>query len=434
MNRKGARLIALLSAAAFSAAPFSARAQDSLLIKGGTIIPVTGKPIPNGSLLIMNGKIAKLGTGLSAPAGATVIEAKGMYVYPGMVAPLTAIGLTGYPGAGNDTNEVGQSTPQIDAYEGLNPEDETIEVTRIDGVTTVMTAAGSSAMINGRAVALNLDGDLPKDMLIKRDVCLVFNVGARSESGPNTLMGVAAFIRDKLTKARDFAAKKASAGAGPSSAVSPAGVQPAKHDPELETLSRVLSREIPVLFMTSDEVTIRSAIELIDEFSLKGIIFARAEILKYADQLAAKKIPVIWGGTTTMPRRWEPVDINFKTAAELAKKGVMFAFNESAGQGSRNVRRQPVPASLSIAYGLSEEDAVKAITINPAKILGIDDKVGSLEEGKVANVVVCSKSIVQLSSTIKTVIINGRIIPTASIQTKLRDKYGAIVKERMEKK
>ena len=204
MNRKGARLIALLSAAAFSAAPFAARAQDSLLIKGGTIIPVTGKPIPNGSLLIMNGKIAKLGTGLSAPAGATVIEAKGMYVYPGMVAPLTAIGLTGYPGAGNDTNEVGQSTPQIDAYEGLNPEDETIEVTRIDGVTTVMTAAGSSAMINGRAVALNLDGDLPKDMLIKRDVCLVFNVGARSESGPNTLMGVTAFIRDKLNQGQGF--------------------------------------------------------------------------------------------------------------------------------------------------------------------------------------------------------------------------------------
>ncbi len=432
MNKNASGFLLIFIAAVLLAATDAALAQDPLFIKEGIIVPVVGPPIPNGSLLIVNGKIAKLGTGLSAPAGATVIEAKGMYVYPGMVAPLTAIGLTGYPGAGNDTNEVGQSTPQIDAYEGLNPEDETIEVTRIDGVTSVLTAAGTSAMINGRAVALNLDGDLPQDMLLKRDVCLIINVGARSESGPNTVMGVASFIRDRLTKARDFAAKKEPAGTKPA-AVGSASPQPAKRDPELETLSRVLSREIPVLFMTSDEVTIRSAIELIDEFSLKGNVFARADVLKYADQLAAKKIPVVWGGTTTMPQRWEAVDINFKTAAELAKKGVLFAFNESPGQGSRNVRRQPVPASLSMAYGLSEEDATKAITINPARILGIDDKVGSLEEGKIANVVICSKPIVQMSSKIRTVIINGRVIPLTSVQTRLRDKYGAIVKERMKK-
>ena len=427
----------LLSAATLIAAPLPARSEDSLFIKGGTIVPVVGKFIAGGSVLIQNGKIVKVGTGVTAPAGAKVIDAQGMYVYPGMVAPLTAIGLTGYPGAGSDTNEVGQSTPQIDAYEGLNPEDETIEVTRIDGVTTVLTAAGTSAMINGRAVALNLEGDLPKDMLLKRDVFLVFNPGARSTSGPNTLMGVAAFIRDKLTKAKDFAAKKDSSGAGSTagtgSAAAAAAASP-KRDAELETLSRALNREIPVLFMTSDEVSIRSALELIAEFSLKGIIFARADILKFADQLAAKKIPVIWGGTTAMPKRWEPVDVNLRVAGELAKKGVLFAFNESAGPGSRNVRRQPVPASLSMAYGLSEEEAVKAITINPAKILGIDDKVGSLEEGKIANVIICTKPLIQLSSKVKTVIINGRAIPMTSVQTKLRDKYEAIVKERMKKK
>ena len=199
----------------------------------------------------------------------------------------------------------------------------------------------------------------------------------------------------------------------------------------METLARVVNRELPVMFMTANETSIRNAIDLIEEYTLRGIIFAGSGILKYADQLAAKRIPVIWAGTNTMPARWEPIDINYSTAGILASKGVLFAFNESRGQGSRNVRRQPVPASLSVAYGLSEEEAIKALTINPAKILGIDDQVGSLEEGKIANVVICTKSLLQLSSKINTVIIKGRVIPLTSYQTRLRDKFERIVKDRM---
>lgn len=424
MNKKLAS-ISIVSLFLLGTMVARAQARETILIKNGTIVPVVGKPIANGSLLIQNGKIAGVGAGISAPSGAKVIDAKGMYVYPGMVAPLTAVGLTGYPGAGSDTNEIGQSTPYIDPYEALNPEDETIDVTRIDGVTTVLTAAGTANIINGRAMVLNLDGSLPQDMLLKRDVLLVFNMGARSRTGyPSTLPGILSFIREKLNKAKAPAAKKEGAEAG----------EAAKRDPEMETLAKVVNRELPVMFMTWDEVTIRTALETIDEFNLKGIIFTEGDILKYADQLAAKKIPVVWAGTTNMPQRWEPVDKYFRTAAELAKKGVLFAFNESGGQGSRNVRRQPVPASLSVAYGLSEEEAVKAITINPAKILGIDDKVGSLEEGKIANVIVCTKPLIQLSSKVKAVIINGRMIPMTSVQTKLRDKFEAIVKERMKKK
>jgi imidazolonepropionase-like amidohydrolase len=424
MNKKLA-LISIVSLFLLGTMVARAHARETILIKNGTIVPVVGKPIANGSLLIQDGKIARVGAGISAPSSAKVIDAKGMYVYPGMVAPLTAVGLTGYPGAGSDTNEIGPSTPYIDPYEALNPEDETIDVTRIDGVTTVLTAAGTANIINGRAMVLNLDGSLPQDMLLKRDVLLVFNMGARSRTGyPSTLPGILSFIREKLNKAKAPAAKKEGAEAG----------EAAKRDPEMETLAKVVNRELPVMFMTWDEVTIRTALETIDEFNLKGIIFTEGDILKYADQLAAKKIPVVWAGTTNMPQRWEPTDKYYRTAAELAKKGVLFAFNESGGQGSRNVRRQPVPASLSVAYGLSEEEAVKAITINPAKILGIDDKVGSLEEGKIANVIVCTKPLIQLSSKVKAVIINGRMIPMTSVQTKLRDKFEAVVKERMKKK
>ncbi|MCK4931638.1 MAG: hypothetical protein KAT01_05700, partial [Candidatus Aminicenantes bacterium] len=123
--------------------------QESILIKNGKIVPVVGEVIPNGSLLIQNGKIAKIGTDIEIPPETTVIDAEGKSVYPGLVAAMTAIGVTGYPGSGNDVNELGVITPQIDPFDAINPEDSTIEVTRIDGVTTVMTTSGSMNIING---------------------------------------------------------------------------------------------------------------------------------------------------------------------------------------------------------------------------------------------------------------------------------------------
>ena len=399
-----------------------ANAEEIILIKNGTIVPVVGKVITNGNLFIKDGIIAKIGTSVKAPKGAKIIDAKGMYVYPGMIGPLTAVGVTGYPGAGSDTNEMGVSTPHMDSYDAINPEDECIEVTRIDGVTTVLTVSGTRSAINGKAVALNLAGNLAEDMVIKRDVVQIFNTGARASKGfPSTLSGVNSLIRDKLNQAKIYAEKKKK------KAVSP---QAFKYNLEMEALTQVISQKVPALFITSDEVTIRNALHIIEEYNLKGIIFATAGILKFAEKLAAKNIPVIWAGTTTMPQRWEAVDKYYHTAAVLAKKGVLFAFNESGRPGSRNVRRQPVPASLSVAYGLSEEEAIEALTINPAKILGIDNQVGSLEKGKTANVIICTKSLVQLSSKIHMVIINGKIIPKTSVQIRLRDKFKIIVQER----
>lgn len=413
-----------------------AQAQETILIKNGTIVPVVGNPIQNGSLLIQKGKIVKIGTDIKAPSDAKIIDVKGMYVYPGIVAPLTTVGVTGYPGAGNDTDEIGVSTPHMDPFDAINPEDECIEVTRIDGVTTVLTASGSRSVLNGKAVIMNLEGDLAEDLVIKRYAAQIFNIGAKTQGKyPSTLMGVNSLIRDKLNQARFYAEKKKKSIEQAGEKKNEKREEPFKLDLEMEALIPVINKEVPVLFITSDEVTIRNALQIIKEYNLKGIIHARAGILKFVDQLVARKIPVIWAGTTTIPQRWEPFDLNYHTASVFAAKEVLFAFNESGrGPGSRNVRRQPVPASLSVAYGLSEEEAIKALTINPAKILGIDDQVGSLEKGKTANIIICSKSLIQLSSKIHTVIINGKVIPRTSVQTRLRDKFEKIVKERIRKK
>jgi imidazolonepropionase-like amidohydrolase len=418
-----------------------ALAAEVILIKNGTIVPVTGPAIQGSSLLIEDGKIAKIGKNIQAPAGAKVIDASGKYVYPGLVAVMTSVGVTGYPGAGNDTDEVGVSTPHMDPYDAINPEDDCIEVTRVGGVTTVQTISGSRSVLNGKSVVLHLGGDLAEDLVCSRYVAQIINIAAREQGKyPSTIPGVIALLRDKFNQAKEYAEKqskqKKTAGDNGQDEKEGKGAASAfKRSLELEALIPVVTGKVPVFFITNDEVTVRKAIEIIKEYNLKGVIQARAGVFKYLNKLAQEKIPVIWAGTTALPQRWEAYDKNFHTAAALAAHGVMFAFDPGGwGPGNRNVRNLPVPAAISVAHGLSEEAAIKAMTINPARILGIDDQVGSLEVGKVANVVVWTGSPIQLRSRIDTVIIKGELVPMTSLQTRLYDKYSKLVKERMKEK
>lgn len=409
--------------------------QETILIKNGTIVPVVGEPIDSGSLLIQDGKIVKIGKGLKAPANAKIIDAKGLYIYPGIVALLTGVGVTGYPGAGNDQNEIGVVTPQMDPFDAINPEDSTIEVTRIAGVTTVHTISGSRNVINGKSVVLNLEGDLAPDMVIKRDAAQIFNMGAkRQNTYPTTLPGAVALIKDKLNSAQLYAEKKINS-KKKYNTEDPKKGEPFKINLEMEALVPVIKGEVPALFFTRNDVTIRNALGIIKEYNLKGIIQASQGIHKYADQLASKHIPVIWTGTTAIPQRWEKFDRYYRTAGLLATKSILFSYATSGfGRSSHNVRVIPRPAALSVAHGLSEREAIRALTINPAKIIGIDHLVGSLETGKIANVVIWSGSPIQMSSRVQTVIINGKIIPMTSVQTRLRDKFEKIVRERTQNK
>ncbi|MGB7297332.1 MAG: amidohydrolase family protein [Candidatus Aminicenantales bacterium] len=416
------------------------RGAETIFIRNARIVPIVGPAIENGCLLIQNGKISMIGSSLTPPADAEMIDAQGLSVYPGMVAVMTAVGITGYPGAGDDVDEIGVSTPHMDPFDALNPEDECIEVARIGGVTTVMTAAGTRNVINGKAIVLNLEGNLAEDMVIKRDAAQIFNLGARQQGKyPVTLPGVMAFIRDKLNQTRRYLERQDLREKGGGTKEEYPGSQMMREgfltaSPELEALIPVIKREIPALFMTSNEVMIRDALLLIKEFNLKGILYATGDILKFAGRLKQEKIPIIWAGTARIPERWEPFDLNYHTACMLSSKGLAFAFDQMGwGLGNRNVRNLPVPASISVAHGLSEEEAIRAMTIHPANLLGIGDQVGSLEVGKTANLVLWRGSPVQLSSRVEGLIINGRIIPLESVQTRLRDKFEKIVNERKAK-
>ncbi len=410
-------------------------AANTILIKNGTIVPVKGGSNTIGDLLIENGKISKIGTNIQAPAGAKVIDASGKYVYPGLVAVMTAVGVTGYPGAGNDTDEVGISTPHMDPYDAINPEDDCIEVTRLGGVTTVQTVSGTRSVINGKSVVLHLEGNLTDKMVAKRYVAQIINMGAKEQNKyPSTQPGIVSFLRAKFDQAKEYA-KKQSEKDKKDQKDKNDKASSAKRNLEMEALVPVVTGKVPVIFITSNEVTIRNSLEIIEEYKLKGIIRASSGILKYVDRIAEENIPVIWAGTTGIPRRWEPFDLNYHTAAVLAEKGILFAFDPGGwGPGNRSVRDIPTPASISVAHGLSEKEALEALTINPARILGIEEEVGSLEAGKTANAAIWTGSPIQGRSRVETVIIKGKLIPMTSLQTRLYEKFKKIVTERMKKK
>jgi imidazolonepropionase-like amidohydrolase len=413
-------------------------AEDAILIKNGTIVPIKGGSNMVGDLLIENGKISQIRKNIQAPTGAEVIDASGKYVYPGLVAVMTAVGATGYPHAGNDTDEVGTATPQMDPYDAINPEDDCIDVTRIGGVTTVQTISGSRSVINGKSVVLHLGGTLAEDMIAKRYVAQIFNMGATEENKyPSTRPGVVSYLKTTLNQAKDYAKKQSEKDQKSSGDKKSENDKEdySKRDLAMEALVPVVTGKVPVVFITNNEVTIRNALAIIEEYNLKGIIRAGSGILKYADRIAKANIPVIWAGTESVPQRWEPHDLNFHTAAVLSEKGILFTFDSGGyGPGSRNVRNITRPAAISVAHGLSEKDALEALTINPARILGIADEVGTLEKGKIANVAIWSGSPIQGRSRVETVIIKGKLIPMTSVQIRLYKKFKKIVGERMNKK
>jgi imidazolonepropionase-like amidohydrolase len=413
-------------------------AGDIILIKNGTIVPVKGGSPVVGDLLIENGKISKIAKNIQAPTGAEVIDASGKYVYPGLIAVMTAVGVTGYPRAGNDTDETGTATPLMDPYDAINPEDDCIDVTRVGGVTTVQTISGSRSVINGKSVVLHLGGSLAEDMIAKRYVTQIFNMGATEQSKyPSTQPGVVAYLKTKLNQAKDYAKKQKEKDqkSGEDKKSENDKQDSDKRDLAMEALVPVVTGKVPALFVTNNEVTIRNALSIIEEYNLKGIIRAASGILKYADRIAKSNIPVIWAGAESVPQRWEPHDLYYHTAALLAEKGILFAFDSGGrGPGSRNVRNITRPAAISVAHGLSEKAALEALTFNPAKILGIADEVGSLEMGKTANVAIWTGSPIQGRSRVETVIIKGELIPMTSFQTRLYDKFRKIVDDRMKKK
>ena len=399
------------------------------VIRGGTVVPVVGAQIPNGVVVISGGKIQAVGANVQGPQGATVVDATGLFVYPGMIDAGTTIGLTeigSVPGS-TDTREIGDFNPQDVSLTAVNAHSELIPIARVNGVTSVVTSA-SGALMSGYAALVDLWGWTPDEMAVRPRVAQVMSYpsaggggrggfggrGGGQGDGAEGMTRQVRALRDFFADARSYMEVKARTAVNAPNAP--------RVNQAMEAMIPVLKGEVPVIFDVNTADQIRGVLTLADTFKLKVILRGARDAWRVADTLAARGIPVIVGPTTQAPGPDDPYDMLFAQPGVLAKAGVKIAFQTSSASDVRNL---PYNAALATAYGLDMDEAIKALTINPAQILGVADRLGSLEPGKVANVFVTTGNPLDVRSTVKHLFIRGQQIDLTDKHTKLYEQFRA---------
>ena len=412
-----------------------------LAIKGGRVFTMSDGIIDDGVILIENNRISAMGNDIEIPAGAEIINGTGMIITPGLFDSYNQIGLVevGMTQSTVDTEESSSPiTPEVRVIDAFNTQSKLIPVARIEGVTTVLTAPGTGNVIAGQSAVMDLYGSTVDEMLVKSPAALHINFGEsptatwRARKKIDTRMGLVAMLRQALIDARQYEEKwndyddkleKYNANLQlPKKQRDKDLKEPSIPDRDLgkEAILPALRGEIPVIALANRKDDILAAIRVAEEFDLKLVLLSGAEAYMVADILNKKSIPVLLGPITTQPSSMESQGAIYENAALLDQAGVQFAIIAGSTHNVRDIRFQ---AGIAAQYGLSISTAMKAITINPAKILGVDDELGSIEPGKIANIVMFDGDPLQPLTKVVEVIIEGRRIPLRSFQTELYEKY-----------
>ena len=434
------RVTRWLAVAALVAAPLAVGAQGTFVIRGGTVVPVTGPRIPNATVVLQNGRITAVGPNAQVPAGATEINATGMFVYPGLINAGTNMGLTemgGVPGP-VDTREIGDFNPQNIHTTAVNVGSEHIGVTRANGITSVITVGGGS-VLSGLAGLINLAGYTNEEMIAKEKVALQLSWpsagggggGRRGGGGGGRFGGPGGAGGDPMVTYQNnvrqiyrwFAEAKAYGDV--KARVTASGAQPPvgwHQNLRYDAMLPAIRGEMPIVVDANTVAQMRDVIKFMDSLKVKVIIHGASEGWQFADTLAARQIPVILDGVTGVPGNDDPYDLIYSNPGVLQKAGVQLAF---ATGGASSARDMPYEVGLSIAYGLDPEEGLKAMTINPAKMFGVDRDYGSIEVGKVANVIVTTGDPIDIRTLIKEVFVKGQRQKFDDRHTELYERYKA---------
>ena len=379
-----------------------------LLIRNGHIKPIIGQELLRGDLLIGDdGRIAAMGPELEIPQGAEVIEAEGRLVTPGCVEAHCHIGLdneaTGWEG--RDYNEITDPlTPQLRAIDSINPQDEAFANALRGGVTTACTGPGSANVIGGTFAVIKLAGKRVDDMILKAPAAMkaAFGenpnnfYGQNGRKTPMTRMGVASLLRDLLRRTQRYAQEKA-------------GEKPPAYDPKLEAMLPVLAGELPLKVHAHRADDIFTAIRIAREFGLKLTLDHCTDGALIADELAKEGFPAFVGPSFGKKSKVELSHKSFATAGILHKAGVDISIITDAPVIP--LQYLPLCAGLAASAGLDMEEAWRAVTINPARQLGVDDRVGSLEPGKDADIVIWTADpLTRIGGEAWMTLVNGKIV------------------------
>ena len=388
---------------------------QTIAITGGTVYPVSGPKMENATVLIRDGRITAVGPAVTVPGDATRIDARGKWVTPGLIDGGTQLGLTEIS-AVNATNEGALRGSDVAAAfnvaEGINPASTLIPVTRVEGVTTTL-AAPASGWISGQAVLIDLDGATIEQMLVRSPVGMLVDLSEGSKSaGGGSRAGVAQRLRRVFSDALEYSRRRTEyTRAQMQQLAAPAA--------DLEALLPVLRGQEPLIAFANRRSDMETALRIGREFKLKLILAGAQEGWMIAPELAAAGVPVLVQPLDNIPS-YDALGVRYENAAVLAKGGVKVALLETDTHNARDLRQQ---AGNAVSYGMAWDQALRAVTLSPAEIFGVGDRYGSLDAGKVANVVVWSGDPFEFTTAVEHVLIRGREIPLKSRQTELFERY-----------
>jgi imidazolonepropionase-like amidohydrolase len=423
-----------------------AGANDTVFIRNADVYPVTGAPMKGVSVLVQDGKIADIGAKLVPAKGVKIVDAKGLRVYPGFIDSATNLGLAEISAVREtvDTGELGDFMPQLFALHSVNPESEHLGVVRVNGITSALTlpgggggggrGGGRAQFISGKAALIHTSGWTWEDMSISRDAAIQLNfptLGGRGGRGGDIPPEVAQMLgeaagatganarrtyEDGIAKinqffddARHYKAAKDAHTAG------------LKIDLKLEAMIPVLDRKVPVAVSAATAETIKDAIKFADKQGVRIVVMGPREIGDAGPELKSHNVPVILGRALALP---EHEDDSYDQAMALAnqfyKAGVKFAFGTFNNEFVRNL---PFEAAAASGFGLPQDEALRAITINPAEIWGKSDQLGSVEKGKVADLLITNGDPLEIQTKIEHLFIKGQEVPLTNKQTRLFEKY-----------
>jgi len=408
----------------------TAQETKAIVVKGGKVLTVSHGTIENGVVVIENGRITAVGDSSSTkvPANAQVIDATGMTVYPGLIDAETHLGLTEIQ-ADPMTNDLIETSdeimPHMHVYDAFHAESELIPVTRVNGVTNAIVAPDNGDTLPGQDILIQLDGKSAKEMIVVKDIAMPLNFTGeqrRNESFdrakyPQTRMGMAAQLRQAFLDAQDYLQKQ---GDYEKKAKTDKAATPPKRDLKSEALVPYLRGEKPIVLAANSAADVETAVGLANEFHLKFVLNHVQHAQRALDYIATLKVPVIVGPIWELPKENERYDAVYRLPAELQKRGVKVIL---ASGDAHNVRNLPYQAGYAVAYGLPYEEALKSITLYPAQAFAVDKDYGSLDVGKVGNLVVANGDPLDVKTDVKHVFIAGREIPIDNRQIRLRDQY-----------
>jgi imidazolonepropionase-like amidohydrolase len=411
----------------------TARASDTIpappqtkpvAIKGATIHPVSGPDIPAGTIVFENGRITAIGPDAAVPAGAEVIDASGKHVYPGLINANTVLGLVeiGAVRATVDVEEAGAINPNVRSITSVNPDSELIPVARAAGVLTALSVP-EGGIISGQSAVLRLEGWTPEEMT-------VLSPAAMHLRWPNLTIDRRPRAR-KSVKDQQKEIEKAQKQIRDAFQIARAYWQSRKNpgpdfkaDLRWEALMPVFDGKLPLFVHASSLAQIQAALAWAKEMQLKIVLVDGDDAWRVAAQLKESDVPVILGPATSLPpRRDDDYDSAWSSAAKLQQAGVRFCIASNGRSAETNERNVGYEAGLAAGYGLPKEEALKAVTLYPAQILGIADRLGSLEPGKAATLIVTNGDPLDFPTQVEAAYVDGRKIDLSNRQTRLRDKY-----------